>query len=123
MEHVENIDISIREIDIWKCVTELYFKQQGLPYYLLLPCKIHKTCEDISVTALNSEKGLKVQPDKIKELYAKDHHSLAYIKYNKFESFHRSSDITIVDYLNELEGLYNRIIHRCIRILCAEKCQ
>ena len=49
--------------------------------------------------------------DKIKSIYAKDIHPLAYMAYDKFETFHRPVEMSIVDYLNEFERLYNQIKH------------
>ena len=106
---MDNIDVWLREIELWKCVTELDDTQQGLAIYLSLPCNIRQACVDISVSSLNSKTGLKILLDKIKSLYAKDIHSLAYMAYDKFESFHRPVEMNIVDYLNEFERLYNQI--------------
>ena len=41
LEDVDNIDVWLREIELWKCVTELDTKQQGSAIYLSLPCNIH----------------------------------------------------------------------------------
>ena len=94
---------------MWKCVTELDTKQQGPAIHLSLPCNIRQACIDITASSLNSENGLKILLDKIKSLYAKDIQSLAYIAYDKFETFHRPVEMNIVDYLNEFERLYNHI--------------
>ena len=79
--------------------------------YFLLPFNVRQACIDISVSSLNSENGLKFLLDKTKSLYAKDIHSLAYMAYNKFETFHRPDEVGIVDYLNESERLLNQIKH------------
>ena len=46
LEGVDNIDIWLREIDIWKCVTEPNLKLQGPATYLSLSCKICQVCVD-----------------------------------------------------------------------------
>ena len=104
LEDVENIDIWLREIELWQRVTELSIKQQGPAIYLSLPFKIHQECIDISVQFLSSDNGLSILLEKIKELYAKDKHSLAYKAYDTFETFHIPSDMNIIDYINEFEG-------------------
>ena len=38
-------------------------------------------------------------------------HSLAYMAYDKFQTFHRPVEVSMVDYLNEFERLYNQIKH------------
>ena len=48
LEDVENIDVWLRETELWQCVTEL-IKQQGPAIYLSLPSKIRQACIDISV--------------------------------------------------------------------------
>ena len=85
-------------------VTELDDKQQGPAIYLSSPFNVCQACIDIIVLLLNSENGLKILLDKIKSLYVKDVHSLVYMAYDKFE-------MSIVDYLNEFEQLYNQIKH------------
>ena len=40
LEDVENIDMWLREIELWQCVAEVSIKQQGPTIYLSLPSKI-----------------------------------------------------------------------------------
>ena len=42
-------------------------------------------------------------------MYAKDKNVLAFMAYDKFESFRRSDDINIIGYINEFERLNNQI--------------
>ena len=63
--------------------------------YLSLTRKISQTYADVSVASLNGENQSKIILYKIKVLYGKDQNSLAYTANNKFESCHRSSDMTI----------------------------
>ena len=108
LEDVENIDIWHREIELWQCVTELSIKLQGPAIYLSLTSIIRLACIDISVQSLSSNDGLSILLEKIKGLYAKDEHSLAYMAHDTSETFHRPRDINI-DYINEFERLYNQI--------------
>ena len=94
LEDVENIDIWLREIKLWQCVTELSIKQQGPAIYLWLPSKIRQAYIHISVQSLSSDNGLSILLEKIKELYAKDKHSLTYMAYDTFETFHRIVQVT-----------------------------
>ena len=43
---VDNMNVWLQEIDLWKCVTELNLKLQGPVIYLSLPCKIPQACLD-----------------------------------------------------------------------------
>ena len=63
------------------------------------------SCRDlyIFVQSLSSDNSLSILLEKIKGLYAKDEHSLAYMEFDTFETFHRPYIINAIDYINELE--------------------
>ena len=71
--------------------------------------KIRKTCSNIKVKDLNSENGVDILVNKLKSLFAKDINEAAYLAYDKFEIFKRPIDMSMVDFINELERLYNNI--------------
>ena len=58
LENVDNIDVWLGEIELWKRVTEFDDKQQGSAIYLFLPCNVRQACIDVSL--LNSENCLKI---------------------------------------------------------------
>lgn len=65
---------------------------------------------DISAKDFTKESGLEILIKKIKYAYIKkDINVLAFMAYDKFETFKRPDDISIVDYSNEFERLNNRI--------------
>ena len=109
LDKIDEIEEWLRELEIWQCVTDIEEKKQGPLVYLSLPDKIRKSCNDIKVSDLNKDDGLKVLIDKIKSLYAKDINALAYMAYDQFENFRRPDDMNIVDYINEFERLNNKI--------------
>ena len=71
--------------------------------------KFRKTCSDIKVKDLNSENGVDILVNKLKSLFEKDINEAAYLAYDKFEIFKRPIDMSMVDFINELERLYNNI--------------
>ena len=71
--------------------------------------KIRKTCSDIKVKDLNSENGVDILVNKLKSLFAKDINQAAYLAYNKFETFKRPIDMSMIDFINEFETLDNNI--------------
>ena len=99
----------MHETEIWQCLTDLEVKKQGPAIYLSLDEKIRKTCSDIKVKDLNSEGGVDILINKLEALFAKDSNQAAYLAYDKFETFKRPVDMTIVDFINEFERLYNNI--------------
>lgn len=86
----------------------LEVKQQKPAVYLILPCNVHQAYIDISVSRLNNENGLSILFIKIKSLYPKGIHYLAYTTHDKFQTCHHPVEMSIVDYLNEFEQLYNK---------------
>ena len=79
--------------------------KQGPAIYLSLDEKIRKTCSDIKVKDLNSENGVDILVNKWKPLFAKDINQAVYLAYDKFETFKRPIDMSMVDF----ERLNNNI--------------
>ena len=77
LEDVENIDIWLREIELWQCGTDISIKQHRPAIYLPLPSKFRQACVDISVQSLSSDNGLSILLEEIKRLYAKDKYLVA----------------------------------------------
>ena len=107
LDKIDEIADWLREIEIWQCVTDIEGKKQGPVVYLSLTDKIRKSCNNISVSDLNKDNGLNTLITKIKTLYSKDTHALAYMGYDQFENFKRPDEMTKVDYINEFERLNN----------------
>ena len=79
--------------------------KQGPAVYLSLDEKIRKTCSDIKVKDLNSENSVDILVNKWKPLFAKDINQAVYLAYDKFETFKRPIDMSMVDF----ERLNNNI--------------
>ena len=83
--------------------------KQGPAVYLSLDEKIRKTCSDIKVKDLNSENGVDILVNKWKPLFAKDINQTVYLAYDKFETFKRPIDMSMVGFIHEFERLNNNI--------------
>ena len=83
--------------------------KQGPAIYLSLDEKIRKTCSDIKVKDLNSEDGVDILVNKLKFLFPNDINHAAYLTYDKFKTFKRPIDMSMVDIINEFERLYHNI--------------
>ena len=83
--------------------------KQGPAVYLSLEKKIKKTFSDIKVKDLNSENGVDILVNKWKPLFAKDINQTVYLAYDKFETFKRPIDMSMVDFIHEFERLNNNI--------------
>ena len=107
---IDEFEEWLHETEIWQCFTDLDKDKQGPTIYLSLDKKIRKTCSDIKVKDLNSENGVDIYlVNKLKSLFAKDINEAAYLAYDKFEIFKRPIDMSMVDFINELQRLYNNI--------------
>ena len=106
---IDEFEDWLHETEIWQCLTDLDKDKQGPTLYLSLEEKIRKTCSDINVKDFNSENGVDILVNKLKSLFAKDINQAAYLTYDKFETFKRATDVSMIDFINEFERLYNNI--------------
>ena len=109
LENVDELDNWLREVEIWQCVTDLDKKKQGPAIYLSLSEKIRQSCSDVAVSDLSDERGVEVLTAKLKKMYAIDSNTLAFMAYDKFETFQRPRDMNMIDYINEFDKRYNKI--------------
>ena len=93
----------------WPCLTDLDKDKQGPTIYLSLEEKIRKICSDIKLKDLNSDNGVDILVNKLKSLFTKDIKQAAYLAYDKFETFKRHIDMSMVDFINEFETFYKNI--------------
>ena len=83
--------------------------KQGPTINLSLEEKIRKTCSDIKLKDLNSDNGVDILVNKLKSLFTKDINQAAYLAYDKFETFKRHIDMSMVDFINEFETFCKNI--------------
>ena len=62
--------------------------------------KIRKTCSDIKVKDLNSEHGADILVNNSKSLFAKNINQAPYLAYDKYETFKRPTDMSMIDFIN-----------------------
>ena len=90
-------------------MTDLEKEKQDPAIYLPVNERIRKRCSTTKVKNINSEDGVDTLIKKLKSLFSKDTNQVAYLAYDKFESFKRPVDMNIVDFINEFERLFNNI--------------
>ena len=106
----EDFEDWIHEIEIWQLVTTIEKAKQGPLVYLSLQGKARKACQALSIEELGAEDGLAKLVAKLKELYSADKDQQMFTAYKKFETCKRSNEQSIVDYINEFDRLYNKLI-------------
>ena len=108
LSSIDDFEDRLHGTKIWQWLTDLDKKKHGPAIYLSLDENIRKTC-DIKVKDLNNDYGVNILLFKLKSSLAKDISQAAFIAYDEFEKFKRPANMNIVDFLNKLERLYNKI--------------
>ena len=105
-----------RELSIWSVVTDIDEEKQAAAIYLSLEGKARECCKCIDVQELTGKNGKKALLSKLEALYAVDEEQRIYIAYEMFESYVRPTDVSIPDFLNEWERLYDKIVSKGITL-------
>ena len=97
------------DIEIWQAVTELEEKKQGPVLYRSLEGQAKKVCSNIAVKDICDKDGFKLIIQKLENVFVEDAEQMAFEDCMAFETFTRSPEMSIVEYITEFERLYNRI--------------
>ena len=96
------------ELSVWKLVTDLDKKKQALAVTLSLSGKARQTALDIPVEELNEDEGMTVLISALDKIFLKDSVDRTYEAYSKFDSYKRTDQMSMNDYIVEYEQLYNQ---------------
>ena len=109
LSRYEDFEECKHDVDIWQAVTELEEKKQGPVLYRSLEGQAKKACSNIAVKDICDKDGFNLIMQKLENVFAKDAEQVASEDCMKFETFKRSTEMSIVEYNTEFERLYNRI--------------
>ena len=98
----------LKEIKIWQCFTDLSKSRQAPAIFLTLEGKAREPILELEVDKLSCDAGVKTIIEQLDKLCLKDKTQTAYLAYNKFEKFRRSSTMSVSDYIIEFERLLNK---------------
>ena len=106
---IDEFEEWLDETEIWQCfLTDMDKDKQGPTIYLSLDEKTRKTCSDLKVKDLNSENGVDILVNKLKSLIAKD--IIRQVIWPMINlKLLRPIDMSMVDFINEFERVYNNI--------------
>jgi hypothetical protein len=96
-----------KDIEIWQLLTSLPTEKQGLDLYVSLEQK-YKAFVNLSVAELKQSTGVEKILDKLDELLLKDKDTLAYEAYKQFDMFRKVGEMSMVEYINKFDQLYNK---------------
>ena len=97
------------EIDMWSFVTEVKKEKQACTVYLSLPKKVRLACKSLTQEEMSQDDGMKKLTDKLRELYAVEKDQAMFNAYEKFETFKRTGEMSIKDFINEFERLHREL--------------
>ena len=96
------------EIAMWRLVTDLKPEKQALAVTLSLAGQARQKALEISVDDLNKDTGMKTLLEALDKIFLADEVDLAYAAYTRFDQFKKCDEMTMVEYINEYERLYNQ---------------
>ena len=96
------------EIAMWRLVTDLKPEKQALAVVLSLAGQARQKALEISVDDLNKDTGMKTLLEALDKIFLADEVDLAYAAYTRFDQFKKCDEMTMVEYINEYERLYNQ---------------
>ena len=100
------------DVEVWQIQTDLPLAKQGAAIYLSLEGDAKKNCKSISVASLKGEDGVNFILSKLKSLYALDENKAAYNAIRDWETYRRSGDMEINDFIHEWERRYDLVVAR-----------
>ena len=96
-----------KDVEIWQILTSLPKEKQGLDLYMSLEQK-YKQFVNLTVQELSAATGVESIIAKLDELLLQDKDTLAYEAYERFDKFRKVGDMSMVEYINKFDQLYNK---------------
>ena len=98
-----------RDILIWKAITTIEDVKQGPVLYRSLDGQAKKACSNIKVEDICGAQGYKLIMDRLEEVFAKDKEQELFNSCRAFETFQRTPEMSINEYISEFERLYGKL--------------
>lgn len=99
------------EVQVWKAFTNIEPRKQGPAVFLSLTGSARDAAHEIPVDTLDSDTGLNVLLGKLDELFLKDEDNAAFEAYDTFERYERPNGMSVFEYINTFERLYQKAKH------------
>ena len=96
-----------KDVEIWQLLTSLPAEKRGLDLYVSLEQK-YKAFVNLSVAELSAADGVERILKKLDELLLRDKDTLAYEAYKEFDTFRKVGEMSMVEYINRFDQLYNK---------------
>ena len=97
-----------KKLTIWQCLTSLEATKQGPALFLVLEGDAQDAVLELDTAKITSATGVKEILDILDKLYLKDKTQSAFEALEAFENYKRPNELSIADFCNEFERLYNK---------------
>ena len=94
------------EISVWQLVTELKKEKQALAVSLTLSGNARDVAMDIPAADLAKEDGMKTLIDELDKAFKRDEKDKAYEAYKTFDTFVKTENMSMSDYIVEFDKRY-----------------
>jgi len=98
-----------KEVEVWSKFTKLSDDKKGPALWCSLTGKAKEAIQEMEIAEISAADGLQKIIDKLDTLFKIDENQAAYMAYQEFESFVRSPDISLQDFVVRFESLNSKI--------------
>ena len=99
----------VKEIQLWALCSKVDKKEQAAAVTLSLEGRAREAALELSVEQLSAEDGLAQLIKQLDGLFLKDENQRTYVAYAEFEKYKRPQEMSIDNYINDFERLYNKV--------------
>lgn len=96
------------EIEVWKLVTDLKSDKQALAVSLNLTGNAREVAMEVAAADLAKEDGMKTLIENLDKVFLRDDKDKAYEAYKNFDTFSKSENMSMSEYIVEFDKRYNQ---------------
>ena len=97
-----------KKLTIWQCLTSLEAAKQGPALFLVLEGEAQDAVLELGTEKVTGATGVKEILTCLDKLYLKDKTQSAFEALEAFEGYKRPNDLSMTDFCNEFQRLYNK---------------
>ena len=98
-----------KELEVWAKFTKLSEDKRGPALWCSLTGKAKEAIQDMDIAEISAVDGLDKIITKLDSLFKIDENQAAYLAYQEFETYKRSTDVSLQDFLVKFEALHAKI--------------
>ena len=99
----------VKELKLWAICSKVAKSEQGPAVALSLEGRARDAALELDIAELSADDGLDRLIKQLDGLFLKDENQRTYMAYAEFEDYQRPTTMTIDDYINDFERLYNKV--------------